>query len=630
MREMAELYGWAGKILWVDLTRGKITKKPTTDYQPEKFIGGVGLNAKIFWDLGCPKVSAFDPNNPLLISVGPLAGLYGPGFNRAEVCGIGPQCYPKELFTYSGIGGRWPAQLKYAGYDGMVIIGRADKPVYLSIHDDDVEIKDASDLWGLDTFETQEVLKDEYPNASILTIGPAGENLSRIASILTETGDAAGQGGFGGVMGSKNLKAIVVEGTGNVNVADPEKLWRLYEFIKERVNPNVWIAKLFKIPYFSKGKAIDESKKYFIKQIGCYGCPNQCLAMYYVPGLGRGSAQCMEWCYASFSDSFKPTWESVLIHQKLGINNFDFYGIMMIVNECHKEGILRAEEDFGLPCPEWMGGTASDHEFLTALANKIASGKTIFSEGGARVAEYFGRKDERVLHIYRKIYGARGYVHHWMNTIAGVIAWATDTRDPFDSIHDVKFINKDIAEHFGFPVTTADMLISPERKPEEVVYDGAEVVAIWCEHNQCLKNSLTICEFWCFPNTFFEPPAMDIRKFECEVFHAVTGIDVTANELDKIGERIFNLLRAIAIKRENRSRKDDTVHEEPFGAKFKGPGYRLGIYGPLNKAKFESIMDNYYRLRGWDVKTGRPTREKLEELDLKDVADELERRGLLP
>ncbi len=115
-------YGWTGKILWVDLTTKKISIVPTSDFEPEKYLGGVGLNTKIFWEMGCPKVDAFDPDNPLLISVGPVTGAAGP-FNRAEVCGIAPQSYPQETFAYSGVGGKIPSEIKYAGYDGLVIVG---------------------------------------------------------------------------------------------------------------------------------------------------------------------------------------------------------------------------------------------------------------------------------------------------------------------------------------------------------------------------------------------------------------------------------------------------------------------------------------------------------------------------
>jgi aldehyde:ferredoxin oxidoreductase len=215
-------YGWAGELLWVDLSSNQIDRVPTSDFDPQRYIGGVGLNTKVFWELGSPAVDAFDPDSPLIISVGPLTGVSGP-FNRAEVGGIAPQAYPQELHAYSGFGGKFPSELKYAGYDGIVIVGRADGPVYLSIEDGDVEIRDADDVWGSDTFEAQQVLMARHPDASVLAIGPAGETLSRIAVILNETASCAGQGGYGAVMGSKNLKAVVVRGTGTVKVARPDE-----------------------------------------------------------------------------------------------------------------------------------------------------------------------------------------------------------------------------------------------------------------------------------------------------------------------------------------------------------------------------------------------------------------------
>src|SRR4030042_3421485 len=133
-------YGWTGKILWVDLTTKKIDSVPTSNYEPEKYLGGVGLNTKIFWEMGCPTVDAFDSNNPLLVSVGPVTGVAGP-FSRAEVSGIAPQSYPQETFTYSGVGGKIPSEIKYAGYDGLVIVGKSDNPVYLSILDDAVKLR---------------------------------------------------------------------------------------------------------------------------------------------------------------------------------------------------------------------------------------------------------------------------------------------------------------------------------------------------------------------------------------------------------------------------------------------------------------------------------------------------------
>ena len=124
---MDKSYGWAGQVVWVDLTRGEVRKVPTAAYEPEKFLGGMGLNTKIFWDLGCPKVDAFHPDNPFIVSVGPLTSTVGP-FQRAMIGGIAPQAYPEELFSYSSVGGRFPVQLKYAGYDALVVTGKAENP----------------------------------------------------------------------------------------------------------------------------------------------------------------------------------------------------------------------------------------------------------------------------------------------------------------------------------------------------------------------------------------------------------------------------------------------------------------------------------------------------------------------
>ena len=231
-------YGWTGKVLWVDLTSRKIKTVPTSDFEPEKYLGGVGLNSKIFWEMGCPRVEALDPQSPLLISVGPVTGTAGP-FSRAEICGIAPQAYPQEIYAYSGVGGKIATEIKYAGYDALVIVGKSDQPVTLSILDDQVKLNDAKSLWGLDTFQTQKTLMANQAKAAVLTIGPAGENLCRVAIILNETASAAGQGGYGAVMGSKNLKAIVVKGSGSMKVARPDVLMKLQQ---GRMEDREWLS----------------------------------------------------------------------------------------------------------------------------------------------------------------------------------------------------------------------------------------------------------------------------------------------------------------------------------------------------------------------------------------------------
>jgi aldehyde:ferredoxin oxidoreductase len=649
------LYGWVGKILWVDLTNGRITTEDTTEYVP-KFIGGQGLNAKIFWDLGCPKVSAFDPANPLIISTGPLTGTIAPGTGRAEICSISPFTHPKELYTYSSFGGTWPGAFKYTGHDAMVILGKADEPVYLSIHDDDVEIKDASDLWGLDTFEMQKVLSELEPGASVACIGPAGENLSRTAIILTETSHASGGAGFGAVMGSKNLKAIAVKGTGRINVARPDELLELVRYIDEEVGYGTFgmlASKGDGLIYFEAGKRTgDKLKKYWKKANGCFGCPICCEAVIDIPGVGRGAAMCSDWAYAECGSrgpgelgdtsyylgedkptapavTEKPAWEAAILSQKFGINNFDIlWGLTGWLWHCYKRGIL-TEEDTGLPTPEWLGGTAKDHEFLTALFYGIAYKKSPFADGVTRAAEHFGKESWDVL---KELYGARGYVSHWMDAVPGVLHWMFETRDPFDSCHDYfQIIRRPEISKYAFG--TEKPAHSSLKDPTKTVYEDSEIAVIITQHRQRIKNSLPVCDY-AFPVLYSKKrDGVGDTSLESRLYSAITGIGLTEKELLSVGEMIYNLERAIQVKRENRTREDDAVYDYKFKHRYWGEeSWHLGDhwYGPIDKEKFEALKDKYYERRDWDKETGRPTRAKLEELGLKDVADELEKLGLLP
>jgi aldehyde:ferredoxin oxidoreductase len=638
---MNKYYGWTGKILWVDLASSKITTVPTSDYEPEKYIGGVGLNSKIFWEMGCPAVEAFHPDNPMILSIGPVTGASGP-FTRATICSIAPAAYPKELFTYSGFGGKFPSELKYAGYDGMVIVGKAEKPVYLSVDNDHVEIKDAGHLWGQDTFATQEALIATYPKSSVLCIGPAGENLSRVAIILTETSGAAGQGGYGAVMGSKNLKAIVTRGTGTLKIARPDDFMSL---IEGRKKAGEWVIGPFvewgRYPQKSEGVKEQMKQKYLKKFSGCYACPFQCHGIYDMPGIGKGAQMCNDNWYQYFcgddkvGESIEGMWEGNLLSQKLGLNNFDLVGFMLLFYRLIKETGLLTKEDFGLsviPSVEKrkekeFGGAEVHHAFLTEFLGGIADGTSPFSQGAARAAEQFG---EKALELYYSIFPAWGNRSHHLRGVAEALHWATDTRDPFNSCHDYVGYggfggNKDVAAYFGVP---GGYLEGEAQGKHRNIYQGTERETVWVQHNQCLKNSLPICEYASFPGTFFHPPEMDIRIFESRLLSAVTGLDFDVERLWKAGERIWNLRRAIMVMREDRRKEDDAIYPGMFEEVFRVQSPEL-LSEPLDRKKWEPLKERYYELRGWDAATGRPTRARLEALDMKDVADGLETAGKL-
>ena len=617
---MKNSFGWTGKILWIDLSKRRITTVPSSDFEPEKYLGGVGLNSRIFWELGAPKIDAFHPDSPLLISVGPLTGAPGP-FGRAEICGIAPQSYPRELFAYSGLGGKFPVELKYAGYDGIVILGKSEKPAYLLIDDKSVAIKEAEHLWGLDTFETQKALNSGYSNAAVLAIGPAGENLCRFAIILNETANAAGQGGYGAVMGSKNLKAIVVRGTGSHKMAYPDKFLKL---ISERHAAGEWLTggaqSWGRYPLCGEPISGEMRAKYLKRFTGCHGCPYQCMGFYDMPGVGKGAQMCVEAWYGFINNgSSEGYWEGNILSQKLGINNFELLGVMVFALTAVGTGAVK-KQDLGLAsipridhaAEPKFGAPKVHHEFLTALLNGIADGKSPLAQGVARAAEKLGPAAKR---IYDDQYPAYGYMNHHLRNVASALHWATDSRDPFNSCHDYLVFGTVplIAAYFGVP---GGDIRPPQNGADYVsiknVYERAEHLAAWVQNHQSLKNSLPICEYSSFPSSFLHPPGMDIRIFESKILSAVTGVDY--------GERIWNLRRAIMIRRESRGRKDDNIGHLWFERTVPN-GQSLAA--PLDRKKWDELFTRYYKLRGWNPENGRPTRAKLEALGMKNVADKL-------
>ncbi len=622
---MSTKYGWSGKLIWIDLTQQKITIVPTSDFKPEEYLGGVGLNTKIFWELGCPEVAALHPDNPILLAIGPLTGASGP-FNRAEICGIAPQTYPDELFAYSGFGGKFPSELKYAGYDGIVILGKAEKPVYIQIEDGDIKIKNAGKLWGQDTFLSQRELMKQYPTASVLAIGPAGENMSRISVILNETASCSGQGGYGAVMGSKNLKAIVVRGTGTLKIARPDEFMKI---LSKRQAAGEWTAG----PHQTWGRTpltggivrSTMTSKYLKKYSGCRGCPFQCQGFYNIPGIGQGGQMCVESWYGFFTGgSPEGYWEGNILSQKLGVNNYELLGIMGYILSAVPYGAV-TKEDLGLTTipildnrgqPQF-GGQKAHHKFLKELVGGIADGSSPLTQGLARAVQQMG---PYAVKIFEACYPARGYTSHHIETIPAALHWATDSRDPFNSCHDYTSTfgrNSYVASHFGF-------------KGGEMgyrnVYQESEAQTVWVQHHQCVKNSLPMCEYTTMPDLYFHPPKMDVRIFESSLLSAVTGVDYTPDELWQVGERIWNLRRAIMVLRENRKREDDTLSHVWF-ERLAGGSQQLA--DPLDKDDWENLKNRYYALCGWNESTGYPKRSRLEKLGLGSVADRLEKSGKL-
>ncbi|MEF2231133.1 MAG: aldehyde ferredoxin oxidoreductase N-terminal domain-containing protein [Pseudodesulfovibrio sp.] len=347
------MYGWAGKILRVNLDDGSIVMEDTSKYL--NYTGGIGFGYKVVFD-EAPTAGPFDPENRIIFAVGPLTGSLAPSTGRSEVISISPHVYApmskRPLVTRSGFGGYWGAELKFAGYDAVIVQGKAKKPVFINIVDDEVTIEDASDIWGKDTFEAQDMIKAKTggEKTQIAVIGPSGERLVRISPIMHRIGNAAGQGGFGAVMGSKNLKAIAVRGTKGVKVADKQNLIKYVKSVREfqpgplgstplSTGPLSWTEKHVDPKDINKqALRFDQTEscapwlnKYHVKSQSCYGCPQGCYSYMNVDGMGGGAVSCTQWFYSWLGNRDKATFLANQLANKLGVDTFEMFPLIQFV-----------------------------------------------------------------------------------------------------------------------------------------------------------------------------------------------------------------------------------------------------------------------------------------------------------
>jgi aldehyde:ferredoxin oxidoreductase len=658
--------GWVGRILRVDLTSGRVSYEDTMRYAAD-FLGGRGMNAKIAWEEIPPGIDAFDAENRLIAMTGPLTGTATPGAGRVVFGGVAPQVYPQPRYTRSGMGGHWGAVLKYAGYDGVIVSGRAARPVYLWITDGDVEIRDAGWLWGLDTYSAQRLLlKRHGADAVAITIGPAGERGSRIAIIANETENAAGQGGFGGVMGSKQLKAIVVKGEGAIEVADAARFLAAYRRVRKYIAKNGATVDLCgaQVASLTAARLAPYLGKYEQKLVGCAGCPVACapgLARAFCdvpgrvyPGLNTSVNTCVETRWTGGTGrhyetghgwgiphpayegaypelprdlpvlDFEAGFECAVLGNKYGVNMWEVtLGLVPWIKLCADAGIL-SEKEVGMPID--VGSGRFWCEVLRKIAYREGVGDAL-AEGVPRAADLLGKGHPYLTHM------AHGYVEHivgrgiqttlpfplWVTT---ALIWATESRDPVSELHS----STRISTARGLTAAQAKALsraVYGTEKTVEASYEGKAPRAIWHQNRGCAKDSLVLCDA-VYPIVMSEmtEDRGGYTAAESEFFAAVTGIEMDEAALDRVGERIFNVERAIMV-REGRSKAYDLtcgvvryLTQRPDTA-----GLRL------DAAQFTRALEDYYRLRGWDVDRGWPTKETLRSLGLPGVVEELDRRG---
>jgi aldehyde:ferredoxin oxidoreductase len=629
-------YGWMGKVLHVDLTRGKAVKLPLNWEDVKLFIGGRGLNAITLFRNLKPGVDPLSPDNVLCFATGPLTGTASPiGSGRFNVSAKSPLT---GGFGDSNCGGFWAPELKYAGYDQVVVLGKAEKPVYIWIDDDEVEIRDAKHLWGLDNYETYKSILEEVgdPDVHLVSIGIAGENLVRFANILSDAYRAAGRTGMGAVMGSKNLKAIAVRGTGGVKVANPDRLLELIPKYIEILYSD-WFSKLFseqgsmclvKI-YNDLGTLVTKNfqegyfepierllgdfyvKKYEVKSRACFSCPLHCASFWEIrdgPFTGLSAPKIefgivMNYTTRLGIPNIEVGLKCIDLLNRYGLDSISTGAVIGFAMECYTKGILTDKDTDGLRL-EW-GNEKVVPEIIRKIAFREGLGD-ILAEGSKRAAEKIGRGAEKYA-IHTK--GLEHIECDPRGLQAFGLGYATSTRGA-DHLRALP------AFEYTISPDKAEKLFGTSKAADRFATEGKAAMVKWFEEVRAFTDAIEACKF--ITRTGLIWPEVQV-----EVLNAVTGLNLTAQDALIIGERIVNVEKAFNV-REGMTRQDDSLPErflkEPLPS---GPSKG-------HVCRLEEMLDEYYMLRGWDVKTGLPTRKKLEELNLVEIAEDLEKMGKIP
>ncbi|NLN21697.1 MAG: aldehyde ferredoxin oxidoreductase family protein [Syntrophomonadaceae bacterium] len=600
------MYGWVGQILRVNLTNGTVKKEALDPVEAKNYIGARGLGTRL-WIKDCdPKVDPLSEDNNLIFMTGPLTGTMATNAGRYNVICKAPLT---GAMAASNSGGYWGPELKYAGYDGIIFEGKSEKPVYLWIKDGEVELRCAEHLWGKDIIETTDTLKEETDfDARVACIGPAGENLVKFAGVINDYTRAAGRSGVGAVMGSKNLKAVVVRGTGAVKVADPDNFFAALTKARKMVAehpvtgqglPAYGTEILINILDQSGGLPVNNfrdsgtfpnadatsgetlAKTYLVRNKGCMGCNIGCGRIVNVPdgpykGFGEGPEYEAGWSFGADCgvDDLAAIIKANNYCNELGMDPITLGSTIACAFELYEIGAI-TEKETGLPLR--FGDAAAMVELTRQAAYREGFGNEI-AEGSYRLASKYGHPELSMTCKKQEVAAYDPRVLQGMG-----LNYATSNRGGC---------------HVRGYMTSPEILGLPEKLDNLVTEGKAEWTKIFQDLTAAV-DSTGICLFLTF--------AIGAPEISEQII-AATGVDFTVEELMKAGERIWNMERLFNIAN-GFTKEDDTLPPRMLKDPVKiGPAK-----GHVNK--LDVMLPEYYELRGWDAE-GRPTPDKLKELGL--------------
>jgi len=648
-------YAETGFNLEIDLTRGNIEKVQTDPRDTELYLGGLGTNAKILWDRVPPEVEPFSPENLLIFSAGLLCGTPATGCNRTIVSTISPQT---ELMAFSMMGGFWAPELKYAGYDKVILRGKSPDLVYLWIKDDKVEIRDAAHLKGKGATETSALIRKELnePKAQVASIGLAGENRVYFASV--EQGrSSASRGGIGAVMGDKGVKAIAVRGTGDLNVADPAEFFELcnevLEYIKFRednpipgvmpilaglgspqemqVHDEKWHTENFmwgNSRHRRKGFWNEEVAKQWTdtmttartRLISCYNCPMKCGATISMPGLPTYMMKCfskLTYTMAAMSDldfGLKIAQQAT----EYGVDGFSTPQVMAFALELYENGILTDDDMPDIPSDnegrfyylldkivrrEGIGDVLANGTYWAA--KEIGNGAEEYAHNNIKKHEQLPLKLSMLTPIYFLMYSTGEKIN--ITQIEGQFpqmpfpkreqreAFVEDWIQVPDEKFKQYFLDWELRGENSFPYyPTAEMICD---------------IVDWQEKMHYIDDALGMCAGL---SSFPLKPPYHIHNYP-KFISSGAGIDMDEAKLTQAAKRYRTLVRAVNIRRGMR-RKDEKPPKNHWKKRF-----------PELEAE---LLDGYYKFKGWNNE-GIPTKESLHELGLDYVSEDFVKRGIL-
>jgi aldehyde:ferredoxin oxidoreductase len=609
-----------GRVLRVDLSNQTIHAEPLREDLALAYVGGRGLTIGYLFEELVPGVDAMGPENVIIFAPGPSCGTAIPGSQRWTVAAKSPLT---GFIGDSNCGGGFGLGLKCAGYDALIIEGRAESPVYLLLDGNVAVLRDARHLWGMTTSETDRCLKRELgdPDVHVATTGTAGDNLVKFAAVFNDN-RKAGRTGMGAVMGSKKLKAIAATGNESVMVADAEAVERASERIRgiwrdhqqqlmtlRQYGAGVHIGKVYNasgvIPMRNYQGGVFPAydvladrlrNEFWLKPRACFSCPIACSHLYVVPcgpykgTYGDGLYGSAIWYSARLGNpDAELMCKLTALSDQYGVDEANLSGVLGWLMECYELGLLKATDLDGVEM-EW-GKPESILRMTEMIVRRMGIGD-ILAEGAYSAACAIGRGTEKyVMHVKGMDLDSRDP--------RGSKSWALGFAVGSRGADHCRHVVDDFSEGF-------------ERLEER----GKGALHKQNEDLRAFQHALEMCLFVC------DPSGVDWGGLLAEVYAAVTGVKTEAKGALTVGERIVNLERVFNL-REGLTRNDDNLParflKEPL------------VSGPLRgqTVNLDLMVDEYYEARGWDSASGFPKREKLEELGLQRAANELERLGRL-